>query len=290
MAIWFTRLDAPLGAEIKELDPGALESPDEQRLRDALAEHAVLVARDLDLTPDRQVALTRVFGDAAVHPIESIRLDGVPEVIDLHVKPPKSLADEDSGANEQVVGHIPWHSDLTYTAEPSRGALLYAVDVPPEGGDTGYIDTVRVYDALPDEIKERIRDLQVVHSFDELGEQERRALSQGRDGAGAGPDFDAVVHPMVHCHPPTGRLALNISPLFARTVLGMSDEDSHELLAELESFATQDRFTYYHRWQAGDLVMWDNWRTMHTATGHKRRYGRRMLRTTISGALLTPAA
>lgn len=262
-----------LGTEVGSLDLQALTASDREQLNAALAEHGVLVVRDLPLEPEEHVEFTRVFGEPDIHPMEEIRLPGVPEIIELAIDLTAQV-DPDDAASDRIVGDLAWHSDLTYVAEPSRGSLLYAVDVPPEGGDTGFIDTARVYQAMPEDMRRRIHGLDVVHSFD----------ANGSDM------FPEVVHPIVHKHPVSGEPVLNISPLFARSIVGWSDADSRALLDELTEFATQERFTYFHRWSVGDLVIWDNWRTMHIATGHPKRYRRRMLRTTIRGGLPLIAA
>jgi taurine dioxygenase len=118
-------------------------------------EHGVMLVRGLDLTSQQHVELTRVFGVPDIHPIEKIRLPEQPEVIVLAQAPLAKDAPDDP-AGEEPVGAIAWHSDLTYTALPSRGALLYARVVPEEGGVTGWIDTASVYDALPESTKEKI--------------------------------------------------------------------------------------------------------------------------------------
>jgi taurine dioxygenase len=265
------------GAEVDGLDVGTLTSTDRDTLRAGLAEHGILVVRGLELTPDEHVELTRVFGVPDIHPIGSIRLPGTPEIIDLRAD--AGTANGDDATGDEVVGDIRWHSDLTYVAEPTRGALLYAVVVPAVGGDTGFVDTVRVYAEMPEDLRRRIAGLEVVHSFG------------GRlvDLTGA-PEFPPVTHPIQHRHPVTGQPALNVSPLFACGIVGWSDDDGRALLDELAEFATQDRFTYFHRWTPGDLVAWDNWRTMHIATGHPKRYARRMLRTTVRGGIRLEAA
>lgn len=280
---------APLGARVHGLDPRALGASDEETLRAALVDYGVLVVSGLSLTPDQHVALTRVFGDPAIHPIEAIRLTGHPEIIVLAVDIGGDLEDGDPRARE-VVGHIPWHTDLTYTATPSRGALLYALEVPPEGGETGFIDTAAVCDALPKNLLDRATGRRAIHGVGPIQGQLKSAVATLDEYSGpAVPDFPHVVHPLVHRHPHSGRRVLNISPAFMQAIVGMPDDESERLLAELRAFATQDRFAYHHQWQAGDLVIWDNWRTMHTATGHQQRYARRMHRTTLRGDAPLPA-
>lgn len=283
MSIRLSPLSRALGVEIHGLDPKRLGPLEQATLRDALSEHAVLLVRDLDLSPEDHVALTRVFGEPDIHPIESIRLEGHPEIIVLSVDVRDSLEPRDSSADE-VVARIPWHSDLTYTALPSRGALLYARIVPPEGGETGYIDAAAVYDALPDGTKRRIEGLRAVHSLGSYQGQVERSVA-GKAGKAPPPAFEEVTHPLVHRHPESGRRVLNVSPAFTRSIEGLSEAESAVLLEELRAFATQDRFAYFHPWRPGDLVIWDNWRTMHTATGHKKKYARLMHRTTLRGGV-----
>lgn len=291
---------AGFGGRIGSLNVHSLTTAERTELNEALAQHGVLVAHGLQLDPHEQVELTCVFGEPEIHPIESIRLPGVPEVIELKVDLTDQV-DPDDPASGVVVGDIAWHSDLTYTVEPSRGSLLYAVDVPAEGGDTGFVDSARVYAAMPEDLRHRIEGLEVVHSLGRRTETQlkkaanelelKRAVTEPATSAdSAAPMFPEVVHPIVHRHPVSGQPVLNISPMFARSIVGWSDAESRALLDELTEFATQARFTYFHRWSVGDLVIWDNWRTMHIATGHPKRYRRRMLRTTIYGGVPLIAA
>jgi taurine dioxygenase len=283
MPLRFSPLSPALGVEVHELDPKAISTPERAQLRQAYREHGVMLARGLDLTPEQHVELTRIFGEPDIHPIEKIRLSGQPEVIVLAAGP---LGDDEGGhpGAEERVGEIAWHSDLTYTALPSRGALLYARVVPDEGGQTGWVDTAAVYDALPESTKQRIAGLDAVHGLGPLQQaiQDAKTPEDGSDSEDL-PEFAEVVHPLVHRHPETGRRALNVSPAFMQRIVGLSPEESQALLEELTAFATQPRFTYFHSWQAGDLIAWDNWRTMHVATGHERRFRRVMHRTTLHG-------
>lgn len=283
MALTFRPIE-PFGAEVVGLgDPSALTRPDMAALDRELARRGVLIARGLDPTPEQHVELTRAFGRPEVHPMESIRMDGVPEIIELKVDLTDHVRGDDDG--DRVIADIAWHADLTYVERPSRGALLRAVDVPPVGGDTLWIDMAHVYSVLPEDLRRRVRGRQVVHSL----EDPRVAQNDQMTGSET-TEFPPVVHPLVHRHPVSGDPVLNISPAFARGVVGMSDEESADLLGELGEFATREEFVYRHTWSVGDVVMWDNWRTMHLATGHPKRYRRYMRRTTIHGGTVLEAA
>jgi taurine dioxygenase len=287
MSLSIVPLSGPLGAELRSFEPRVMGDADRALLRNTFLEFGVLVARGLDLTPEEHVRLTHVFGRPAIHPIPTIRLQGHPEIIVLQADLGASL-DPDDPTGDEVIGQIPWHSDLTYTETPSRGALLLARVVPPELGDTGYIDTAAVYDALPDSMRRRIEGLRAVHSLGPIQEQLRVATRMGADTEGGeAPTFQPVTHPFVQVHPESGRKVLNISPAFIQSIEGMKASESEALLDELKAFATQERFAYYHHWAVGDLVVWDNWRTLHTATGHRKKHARCMHRTTLDGAELS---
>lgn len=284
MSLSIVPLPGPLGAELRSFGPRIMGDADRALLRDAFLEFGVLVARGHDLTPEEHVRLTRVLGQPAIHPIPTIRLQGHAEIIVLQADLGASLCPDDPTADD-VIGQIPWHSDLTYTETPSRGALLLARVVPPERGDTGYIDTAAVYDALPETMQRRIEGLRAVHHLGPIQEQLRLATGMGADTEGGEePTFQPVTHPLVQVHPESGRKVLNISPTFIRSIEGMKASESEALLDELKAFATQEHFAYYHHWAVGDLVIWDDWRTMYAATGHKKKHGRCMHRTTLDGA------
>ncbi len=275
--------DAAFGAEVRGLDPDRIDDTDRSRLRQAFLDHGLLLMKGLEaISPEQHVELSRIFGVPTIHPIPTIRLAECPEIIVLEAEGGDSLAANDPTRNE-VVGSIPWHSDLTYTDSPSRGSLLIARVVPPEMGQTGYVDTATVYDALPGSLRERIEGLRAIHSLGPLQDSLKSAARATADTEGGElPTFEHVVHPLVHVHPDSGRKVLNISPAFIQRIEGIAESESDSLIEALTEFATQDRFVHLHAWEVGDGVLWDNWRTMHSATGHRRRHSRRMHRTTLA--------
>lgn len=271
-----------IGIQLIGLDPRkTLSELDSSYLYDTYLEHGLLLIRGFDLNPEQLISLSRHFGELAIHPIEAIRLERFPEIIKLG-----SVANEAGDDSDPViVGAIDWHSDLTYTSTPSRAALLHAIEVPPEGGETGFIDTAAVYDELDPALKREIDGLLVAHSFGEdVGRQLGEVLpSELRHTSPV--EFSVVVHPLVLHHPENGRKALNISPMFAKRIFAVEGgELDGGLLEELKAFATQKKFVYIHKWEKGDTLVWDNWRTMHSAPGYDRRFSRMMYRTTISCA------
>ncbi len=269
-----------VGVEVSGFDASAPISVELRReIYQLYLTHGILLFRGQELSSERLIEFSRVFGELEIHPMEGIRLDGHPELIELSNKgiavPP--------GNEDEIFGGIDWHSDLVYTAMPSRGAVLCARIVPPIDGDTGFIDTAAAYDALSAEMKARIENLECVFSYEQLMEKASSGYS-GYSAKKEAPEFPPAVHRLVWTHPESGRKALNVSPTVAVNILGLSPENSSELLDTLVRHAVQGRFTVVHHWQVNDLVAWDNWRTMHKGMGYGRKYTRVMHRTTIKAS------
>ena len=160
-----------------------------------------------------------------------------------------------------------------YTPRPSLGALLLALEVPERGGETAFIDTTRAYEALDDSIARQLVDRNAVYRF-------KGNLFRARSREVDDEQFSEVRHPLVRDLP--GARALNVSPAALR-IEGLEEAESDRLLALLNSHLIQDRFMYVHRWQPGDLVLFNNTRTLHSALGHERRFPRILHRTTLKG-------
>jgi len=280
-------LDTGIGLEIIGLD---LEHPIEESTRrdlyDAWLDAAVLVFRGIGTSAERQIALSRCFGELEIHPVESVRFERDPEIISLKNAGPDQAIIHYLD-DEALAGLIPWHSDMVYMTRPCRGALLRMVDKPPRGGQTGWIDTAAAYDALSDEMKQRIEGLEARFDFVadicdmRFGRPEK--LRHGSMGTTKFPSFPPVVHPLVWQHPEGGRKALMISPIHLVEVLDMDRAEGDRLLEELVAHATNTRFSYIHEWEVDDMVLWDNWRTLHMAFGTPPECGREVQRTSMRG-------
>ncbi len=250
-------------------------------LRTALMEHGILVFHGQDMSNQQHVRFSQKFGPSEIHTVKQYLLEDFPEII--------ALANRgDKGTKPIANGGAYWHSDITYKACPPMGSILYALEIPPEGGDTLYCDMAGAYDALSDEMKERIDGLRAVHSYlprfmasrkmDEGFQKDVFELSEEQKA-----ELAEVVHPIVRTHPENGRKALFINEGFTVRVEDMDEDDGKALLSELNAHATQDRFIYAHKWSVGDVVFWDNRVTMHKATEYDNQYARRMHRTTVQG-------
>jgi taurine dioxygenase len=252
-----------------------LSSRDKQSLRAAFANHSVLLIRGASLDPTGLLALTRILGEPEIHPVESIRLPDCPEIIEIAHTPETIPEGSQPGGPDEIVGKLGWHADLMYMPNPSRGALLHALEVPAKGGETAFVDTTLAYDALDESLKRELVGRKAAYLFrGNLFRERNREVDEER--------FSEVLHPLLHRVPDSGKLALNVSPAAIR-IDGLAEGESERLLRELHEQMTQERFVYVHPWQVGDLVIFNNLRSLHSAYGHERRYTRILHRTTLKG-------
>lgn len=244
------------------------------QLLSLLEEHLVLVLRDQFLSHADQVALARSLGEPTpAHPVVPGHPDH-PEILELDAAK--------GGKNAR------WHTDVTFVATPPAASVLVADHVPAFGGDTLWADMRGAYENLNPALCRLIEDLSAVHRISPLaywGEPFDSALTREDaqklfDDASKVPP---VVHPMVRIHPRTGRPSLFVNPGFTTHVAGFSRIESENLLKLLYEHATQPEFVLRHRWQPGDVVIWDNRATMHYATDDYGTAERRMRRVTIRG-------
>jgi taurine dioxygenase len=280
MALRISPLSPILGSEITGIDLSRSVDDDVfRRLQAALDNSHLLVFRDqADLAPDQQIEFSRRFGPLQIHVQRKFHLPGRPEI----------LVVSNEFRNGEPIGLVDagkyWHSDLSYMAEPSLGSLLHAQVLPAEGGDTLFVNMHAAYDALPEPVKRRITLLSAEHSYlARNAYQNRQSPHRPQLDAAQAATVPPVVHPMVRVHPGNKRPALFVNEGFTTHVVGLEREESDALLELLFRYSTEARFTYRHRWQAHDLVFWDNRSTMHLATGCPDGQPRTLYRTTVQG-------
>lgn len=274
-----------LGAEVVGLDLSRpLSDADFDRLQQAHWQHHVLVFRDQRITPAQQVAFSRRWGPLQIHVLRQFQLAGHPEI--LQVSNIRDAQGQPEGLGD--AGQL-WHSDLSYKEKPSLGSLLHAQELPSEGGDTLFADQHAAYDALPQAVKQRLEGLQAEHSY-LLHYETLRAKSPWRPALTQAQvdEVKPAVHPVVHTHPGNGRKALFVSEHFTSRVLGLTDDESRDLLDQLFAHSVQPQFVYRHQWQPHDLVFWDNRSVLHLASGTPEHLRRKLYRTTVEGD--TPVA
>lgn len=272
-------LGTTFGAAISGIDLSApLPEAAWDEIRAACTEYRVLAFRGQSLAPADIVEASRQFGYTETHIDGSYLLEGHPEIIKIG-----NLKVDGVMRSLFVNGREEWHFDYSYVKVPSIGALFYAVEVPPEGGDTLFADSTAAFDALDEELKDRLRPLVAVHSWAELHrgleamDPTRKPLS---DEAKA--KYPDVRQPLVYSHPDTGRESLWLCPEVIVGIEGMEDGEARALLAELQSKVIAPAYRYDHKWRKGDLVVWDNRAVLHTATLFDyEKHLRLLYRTTI---------
>lgn len=260
-------------------------------------EHAILLFRGQEIDAGRQIEFSRIFGPLEMHPLEVKRSGAHPELFELVNGGPGDKFQTAFYDGEEIVGRLDWHMDLHYTGRPNRGALLRAVHIADEDGETGFGDLAKAYDALDDDTKHRLENLEVAYRFTV---QRRKMRFVDLSGYEPGPDspktpadigfpeFDDAIYPAVVTHPVTGRKVLEIAEQFLDRVVdperaGMSDDEADALLRQLVEHTRKPEFHYIHEWRPGDMVLWDNWRAMHCTRGTRPGAKRIINRTTIEG-------
>jgi taurine dioxygenase len=274
------------GAVIANLLPSQIVDPGVRKaLYDLWIDKGVLVFQGIAGGRDTQLNLSRVFGELEVHPLPEARnVPEEPELIALIYKPGETYVVEVD--NEERGAYLPWHSDLIYVDRINRGGLLRAIDIPSRGGYTGFIDQIELYSSLPENLKARIDGLSVIyHNNPDTKKFGKKAklLRRNKSGTGTPEKYGHVAHPMVFTQTETGRKVLNVSPWFAVGIEGMENVEGDTLLASIIDYCEDDTHAYYHHWQPGDMVLWDNWRMLHCAYGVPVNDTRRVERTTIKG-------
>jgi taurine dioxygenase len=273
-----------LGARVVGLDPAVeLSADDFAELYRAFLRHQVLLFAPGDLPPAAQVAFARRFGEVQVHVMSAYHADGHPELYRL------SNLDEQGRPNGRHPdkGTLAWHTDGSWQRFTGQATIIYGEVVPDSGGETHFCDMYGAYEQLDAGWKRRIANLRAVHNLDfsrtrrhgedPLSEAQRKAK----------PPVD---HPVVRVHPETGRKCLYLGD-HAECIVGMRYDEGRALIEELNVLAVPAQLRYEHRWQAHELIVWDNRCLLHRATSFDTATQRRVVRRcTVLGEVPAGAA
>jgi taurine dioxygenase len=247
-----------LGVEILGVDLAEpLSDPDFDRIYDAFLDHQMLLFRDQHLQPGDQVVFARRFGPVQVHVMNQYHAEGFPEIyylsnLDASGKPSGKHPDK---------GTVHWHTDGSWARRTGQATLLYADQVPQAGGETRFTSMYAAYDALDEATRQRLAPLRAIHSLD-FSRTRRHGddpMSEAQKKA-----KPPVAHPIVRIHPETGRKCLFLGD-HAWCVEGMPLDEGRALIEELNASIVKPELVYTHRWQPGDLVIWDNRCMLHKA-------------------------
>ena len=259
-----------IGAEITGIQlSGNLDDRQIAEIRQALLEWKVIFFRDQNITREEHRAFAELWGELEQHPFFK------------HVMPGQTSADVVTLAKDALNAGYEneWHTDITWHKQPAFGAVLRAIEIPAYGGDTLWADIAAAYDGLKPAMRERIDSLSAVHDW------------QYSFGAGMPDDlvkslkqeFPAVEHPVVRVHPETGRRMLFVNPIFTQHIVGVSEDESDELLQLLYRQVTRAEYQVRFRWTEGAVAFWDNRATQHYASNDYFPQRRVMDRISIAG-------
>jgi taurine dioxygenase len=276
-------ISGALGAEIHGIDLGALVTPGAlgpdaadaavAAVRRALLDHGVIFFREQRFDAVQHKALARRFGDIFIHP-NFYGTQPDPEIVEIRREP----------GDTRIVGEE-WHTDTTMMPEPPMGAILYAIEVPPYGGDTLFANQYLAYEALSDGMKRLLGGLRAVHS-DRKVAGPRAGVNQGRSTRARDDEAwreTVSVHPVVRTHPETGRKLLYVNASYTVGFEDMTEDESAPLLAHLLAHGHRPEFTCRFRWATGSVAFWDNRCTKHLAIHDAGPFRRVMRRVQIAG-------
>jgi taurine dioxygenase len=293
-------LSDEIGAEIVGLDLSLqLDDVTFSKIADTFFKHSVIVFRGQNITEEQQIAFSRRFGELEIHVLKQF----------LHPEYPEILRISNVVENRQNIGIVDagryWHSDLCYRPIPSMGSLLYAVEVPHDNdghalGDTLFANVASAYDALPNDLKNRAIGQKALHSLEHTFNRDRTDVdvrTQQKKTQAEGPlnrttvsteqkKLAEAIHPVVRTHPVTGRKCLYVNDSTTVNILDLPTDIGDQLLDELRACCIRESHVYRHKWQVGDLIMWDNCSSQHQAISDYELPQRRLMhRTTITGTV-----
>ena len=267
-----------LGAEILNVDLRKLTDPGFADVYRAWLDHSVVLFRGQQLSDDDLISFSRRFGELDWAPIQETGrrfVEGHPEIYVV-----SNVIENGSPIGSLGAGEATWHTDMSYLERPPKASMLYALEVPPTGGNTHFCSMYRAYDLLPDRLKQRIAGLTLKHdgTYNSGGyvRQGVSATDDPRTSPGA-------YHPLVCTHPETGRRLLYLGRRRNAYLGGLPLAESEALLDELWSYATREDHSWHNVWRPGDLVLWDNRCTMHRRDAFDQNSRRIMHRTQVKG-------
>jgi alpha-ketoglutarate-dependent 2,4-dichlorophenoxyacetate dioxygenase len=270
-------------AEIGDVDLSkSLSDAERGEIEAAFNRYSVLIFPDQDLATDQHLDFARIFGplETSIHAVRSdARLRVRPEIADVsNLNPGDRIWGKDSRKRMFEMANRMWHTDSSFRRIPAKASLLYARSIPPVAGHTEFADMRAAYDALPEDMKRRLRGLVAEHAI----MHSRRELGFNDFSDEENQNLPPVPQALVRRHAGSGRTGLYLAS-HAGKIFGMEMQEGRALLAQLIEHATQRQFVYTHRWRVHDLVMWDNRCTMHRAKGYDDlRWPRDMQRATVS--------
>ena len=279
MSLTLRPLTPAVGAEVADIDLRRLSDAQFSGLEQAWYRYSVLLFRDQHLTDNDLLAFSRRFGELDPPPNQERGRQSPPGYPEVYVVS-NVLDDKGEPIGALGAGEAVWHTDMSYLDLPPDASMLYALEIPPSGGNTHFCGMQAVWRALPAELKDRVAGRRIKH--------DGTYNSGGYVRQGVTPTDDPVtspgaVHPLVCTHPNTGRRMLYLGRRRNAYLVGLELAESEALLDDLWSYVDRPEFAWEHVWRVGDLVWWDNRCTMHRRDAFDPNSRRIMHRTQVKG-------
>ena len=231
-----------------------------EEIYQALLDRTVLIFRDQEISQEQHIKFSRRFGEPQPSEISGFEKDAAYPEIDIleydAENPPHTTLDL-------------WHTDFAGRKNPTMGTLLYARDIPSEGGDTIWVNSEAAYEGLSDRMKLHLEGLHAYHDnyqpYDEHVRPELWDKDYFDDNRRMRAEYTPALHPVVRTHPVTGRKGLFINESMTTFIKELSRRESHYLLQYLFDYLRTPEFQYRHKWRKNDLAIWDNRLSLHYA-------------------------
>ncbi len=273
MSLVLSNLEASFGVSVSGIDLAAPVSADDvSAMQEALRDRLVMVIRDQHLTPSEYVAAMKLFGVPMHQHLSKLLMPEQPEIAVLDSRIANTKRED---GKIMPIGSRDWHTDHTNHEKPPKMTALYAIRLPSQGGDTGFADMQKAYDGLDESEQTWLDALRTVNTLEQdlsyVSDQTRTTLKP-------------QTHPLIRTHPETGKKAIYVHPGKLANFEGWTAEDSKTYLNDLLDRVLTPAVTYRHKWQKGDLVIWDNRALLHVAhTDYDPNEGRILHRICLEG-------
>ena len=279
--ITITPSGAALGADVSNFDISSIDAAGFEPIREAWREHLVLRIRGQDFGDAEHTRFARLLGPLELAP--KTMFTGEPWLAEFpEMSRITNIIVDGKPIGTLGSGECMWHTDMGYIEEPPCASLLHCLEVPPAGGETSFLDMYTAYETLPASLRERIEGLHLkhssVHSSD--GSVRRGKVEPASNDVR---DYPGAVHPIVRSHPETGRKALFLGRRPLGYITGLAVAESEDLLDQLWAHTLNTEFTWMHKWQLGDMILWDNRCTMHRREAFDSHARRLMHRLVVKG-------
>ena len=271
------KLAPAIGAEVQDVDLSQpLDEAGFREIEHAWHEHGVLLFRRQTLDDNEQVSFAARFGELA-HTLRDYESGK-----GLH---PALMYVTNEKRDGKYVGALPdgemfFHSDMCYRERPISATMLYAIAVPPVGGNTLFASTYAACEALPAELRASVEGRLALHTYEPGYGTSNVQMAIHMPPS---PSAHSFAHPILRTHPATGRKALYVNRLMTQSIVGLPKEESDALLLQLFEYQERPQFQYEHRWQVGDLIMWDNRCTLHARRDFPDTHLRKLRRVAVKG-------